>query len=302
MVTDSVVYFGAPGSLVAITWPRGGLAATRIRDTSTFPLGSGGAQVWRMLGGKRIYRLDYSSLDYSTFITLLAYDQGHNGPGPFALVDPGQRNMLTVNQSAATSLTNGADNFTVSGSGGTITSDAVLYHRGPRSLKWSFSITNPSNGATLALDAPEASWSGIPVVLRAHTFSFYARAAAGSGPVSLQAKMAYLTSAGGANGSTTGNLTAATSAAWTQLTVTGTPGASSAFLNCSVVASAGTITSGEAVNLDEFMLNEGSAVDSTWSPGTGVMPVQIVSLADVQPFYSPDHRLAPVLVLQEVGA
>jgi hypothetical protein len=301
-VVDSNIYFGTPGSLITLVNPKGGIAGTRVRDTTVFPLGSGGQQVWKMLGGKRTYRLDYQGLDYASFATLHAYEQGHNGTGPFALLDPGQRNQLTANQSGATSETNDTSNFTVAGSGGTITSDTALFLRGPRSLKWSFSVTNPGNGATLTLNPPATEWVGTPIALRPYTFWAMARAAAGSGPVSFQAKMAYLTAAGGANGSDTGNLTAATSAAWVTISVTGTPPAASAYLNCSLVGSAGTITSGEAVNFDEFMLNEGSTADSVWAPGTGVVPVIFVQLPDQQPFLDPSYRSGPVATLQEVGA
>ncbi len=41
-MTDSNVYFGTPGNLITLVWPRGGITAVRARDTSTFPLASGG--------------------------------------------------------------------------------------------------------------------------------------------------------------------------------------------------------------------------------------------------------------------
>lgn len=299
-MVDTNLYFGTPGTLITLVNPKGGAAATRQRDTTLFPLGSGGALVDRMVGGKRTYTISYENLDYASYATLLAYQQGHNGVGPFALLDPGQRNQLTANQSAATSETNDTSNFTVAGSGGAITSDSTLYLRGPRSLKWSFSVSTPAS-ATLTLNAPAAEFAGIPIVLRPYTFWFYVRAASGSGPVSVQAKMAYLTVSSSANGSDTGNLTAATSAAWTIVSVTGTPGANSAYLNCSVVASAATIASGEAINLDEFMLNEGSTADTSWAPGTGVVPVAFLTLPDQWQFLNSDYRVAPVATLQEVG-
>lgn len=301
-MVDSNVYFGTPGSLITLVNPKGGITATRLRDTTVFPLGSGGQQAWKMLGGKRTYQLSYQGLDYASFAVLHAYEQGHNGPGPFAVLDPGQRNALTANQSGATSETNDTSNFAVAGSGGSIASDTALFLRGPRSLKWSFSVTNPGNGATLTLNPPAAEWVGTPIVLRPMTFWVMARAAAGSGSVSFQAKMAYLTAAGGANGSDTGNLTAATSAAWVAVSVTATPPANSAYLNCSVVGSAATINAGEAVNFDQFMLNEGSTADTTWAPGTGVVPVVFMAMADQQPFLDPAYRVAPVATLQEVGA
>lgn len=301
-MVDSNIYFGTPGNLITLVNPKGGISAQRIRDTATMQLGSGGVSVWKLLGGKRTYQILYQGLDYASFATLLAYEQGHNGTGPFAVLDPGQRNSLTANQSAATSETNDTSNFTVAGSGGTITSDSTLFLRGPRSLKWSWSVTNPSNGATLTLNPPAAEWPGTPVALRPYTFWFYARAAAGSGPVSFQPKVAYLTPASSANGSTTGSLTAATSAAWTLFALTDTPPANTAYANYSVVGSAGTITAGEAVNFDEFQVNEGSAADTTWAPGTAIVPVMFTAMADQQPFLDPQYRSVPVATLQEVGA
>jgi hypothetical protein len=113
--------------------------------------------------------------------------------------------------------------------------------------------------------------------------------------------MQYLSSTGSVLGTGTGNATVAVSGSWTQATVSGTPTTGSAFLNCSIAGSGASIASGEAVFLDQFMLNEGSAADSSWSPGTGVIPVQVLSIADTQPWFYPDFRAGPGLTLQEVG-
>jgi hypothetical protein len=295
---DANIYFGIPGSLLTVPQPRGGISALRSRLATPFQLGSGGQQYWRTLSGKRTYQLGYQSLDYATYVQLHAFDQGHNGVGPFAILDPGQRNQLTANQSAATSLTNGTDNFTVSGSGGSASSDSGAYLRGPRSLKWAFSITNPAS-ALLSLDSPAGEWPGIPVVSRSLCFWCYAKAATGS--VTLQTKLTWLNAAGVVLSTSTSNATAASSGSWTQVSIADSPAVGAAYVNCSVAASGASVTAGEAVYLDEFMLNEGTAPDSAWTAGTGVVPVQVVSLGDTQPWFYPDFRSAPGLVLQEVG-
>lgn len=497
---DTNIYFGTPGALLTIPQPRGGILASRQRLAAPFQLASGGQQYWRSLSGKRTFQLGYESLDSATFAQMLAFDQGHNGFGPFALLDPGQRNLLGPNQSAATSVTNDTTGFTVGaalsdlfgrtvtggwgnadtgqgwttvgGSGsdfavssGTAThslgvinslrrtvvasgiadsdasvtvsipatasgaaidlqlmaryidssnyysggvrfntdgtigirlektvagtgsslgtasvlgftytanqkitirlrvsgstlqlaawyttgaqspfqitvtdtdlsaagaagcrsllltgntntlpfvvsyqnfsvaslqsplgSDSGTARRGPRSLKWLFGA--PSN-LSVSLDSPAGEWPGIPVVNRSYCFSCWAIASGGS--VILQTKMTWLSAAGVVVGTATSNATTAVTGGWTQILVAGTPTAGAAFVNCSVAASGASVTAGEFVNLDQFMLNEGAAPDAAWSPGTGVCPVQVVSLPDQQPWYYPDYRSGATLILQEVG-
>lgn len=107
------MYFGSPGSLIEIPHPRGGVQTTRVRPTSTFQTASGGARTGKTLNGKRRFTLNWRQLWYETYASLTQYDQGHMGPGPFALHDPSQINWLRVNQSSATSLRNDPGEFTL---------------------------------------------------------------------------------------------------------------------------------------------------------------------------------------------
>lgn len=298
-MTDNSIYFGLPGSLTTITWPKGGLANPRTRATSTFTLGSGGQQVWKTLNGKRSYTLNYGALDLATFTQLQAYDQGHMGPGPFVLLDPGQRNQLTANQSSATSLMNSADNFTVAGTGGVLSSSSALVRRGPRSLLWTLSVGNPAT-ATVSLDPPTTDWPGTPVASRQYSFGFWAQTQVDAS-VTLRAVLTWLDAAGNTLSAATGSPTAATTSGWTQITVTGTPPASTAFVNASISASGSTISAGAKVFMDQFQLNEGASVDTSWTPGTGVFPVIPISLSEQQQWMFPDYRVGPVLLLAEVG-
>lgn len=112
-MTDNRIYFGRPGSLLALRSPKGVLEATRQRRTSIFELGAGGYAVDQMVGGARTYTINYEQLTREDFHILQAFRDGHEGPGPFALLDPGQRNMLPANVAAATSVTNGPQGFAV---------------------------------------------------------------------------------------------------------------------------------------------------------------------------------------------
>lgn len=107
------MWFGTPGGLVTIPQPRGGVQTTRIRGASAFTTATGGVRTGKTVDGKRRYTLNWQQLWYETYAAIQAYDQGHNGPGPFCLHDPSQINWLTVNQSASTASRNNTDGFSV---------------------------------------------------------------------------------------------------------------------------------------------------------------------------------------------
>lgn len=113
MAFDTRIWFGRPGALFSIPHPKGTFGATRERLVDMFPLGNGGYRIDQMVGGSRAYVIPYEGLSRETFALLQAFADGHEGPGPFALLDPGQRNMLPANVSAATSVTNGGDQFAI---------------------------------------------------------------------------------------------------------------------------------------------------------------------------------------------
>lgn len=105
-MTDTRMYLGRPGALAAIRSPRGSVSANRQRRINTFELGAGGVSVDEMIGGARTYVIGYDQLTRDDWAVLQAYAEGLEGPGPFAFLDPGQRNMLPANISGATSVTN----------------------------------------------------------------------------------------------------------------------------------------------------------------------------------------------------
>jgi hypothetical protein len=108
-MADNKIYLGRPGAYVTLRAPRGTLESTRARRIATFELGVGGTAVDQMVGGARAYTINYEQLFREDFAVLQAFLDGHEGPGPFVLFDPAQRNMLPANISAATSVTNGID-------------------------------------------------------------------------------------------------------------------------------------------------------------------------------------------------
>jgi hypothetical protein len=290
------MYFGRPGFLFEIQHPRGDATMTRLRGISAFPTAAGGVRTGRLLDGKRTMELRYEQLFYDTFYLIEAIDQGHEGPGPFALIDPARTNYLTVNQSAATSQTNATDNFTIAGSGCTIESNDTVFDRGPRALQWNFTFAASGD---LTLDSPTSDWPGIPVMSGvAITFSAYAKGGGTDAIMSITACLEWLDVNGTTLSTTTGS-TLVTSTSYTVFSVSGTPPASAAYVICHVKTNTG-MSAGSILYLDRFQLQRGSTVTS-WRPGTGVFPVEVVSFVEVWPWQATDYRKGAVLTLQEAG-
>jgi len=137
------MYLGRPGALAAIRSPRGAVESTRVRRTATFELGTGGVSVDQMVGGARTWTINYEQLLYADFVTLQAFLDGHEGPGPFALLDPGHRNMLPANISAATSVTNSVAGVRPVG-GFLVRSVDDDFNRAPAASAWGAATTGQS--------------------------------------------------------------------------------------------------------------------------------------------------------------
>lgn len=299
-VNDLNMYLGTPGRLESIALPKGNIDHTRVRQVDVYALGNGGYRVGKLLGGTRRISINYQRLQYADFLKLEAYEQGHRGPGPFVLLDPGTRNILTVNQSSTTSERNNSNNFTLSGSGGALASVSSIYRRGPRVLSYTASNSNPSASAIL-LDAPAPEWYGFPVhVGRSMVLSAYIRGGGTDGVVSVSASLRWLSEGGSTLSTNTGTVVATTSGSWQQVLVAATPPASAAYVTPIFTAASGA-GAGDIVYFDEMMLHEGLTVDTAWSPGGGILPVVPIALADSWPFQAGQFRERPILILQEVG-
>lgn len=298
MADDLSVYFGRAGQLRRLFDPLGGIVATRNLGTTVFPTGSGGARVSRQLDATRQFSLNYGALGRPNYDWLAAFAEGHFGVGPFVLLDPGRRNLLTSNQSSGTSVSNDTRNFTVSGTGGALSSDATLTTPTPRTLKWTFSTATPAT-AKLVLDKPSSIWPGTPIWARPYTFWCMVLGAGTS--VDFVMTVEILDLAGNVL-STVNSSTITSSVTVWQMVMSralSVP-ANACWLRCSINPTVATIAVNDALFFTSFMLNEGQGPDAQWAPGTGVYPVQIVSLPETYGYGQPDMVVSPTLVLQEV--
>jgi hypothetical protein len=301
MATNTNIYLGRPGALEIIYAPKGNIERTRVRLVDVFGLGGGGYRVSKQLGGARRYQIDYTRLTYETFKTLEAYDQGHNGVGPFVFLDPSQRNILTPNQSSATSERNDTNNFTVSGSGATIASSSTVYRRGPRSLAMTFQFAGTTGG--VACDTPALDWIGFPLVTgRNMCFSAWVLGGGTDGVMTVRATIRVYDITGTLLTTYVDLTTVVTNTStWQQVSVQAyspTAGQVWAIPRLEVISG---VNAGDIIYMDQLNFHEGTTNDTTWSPGTGILPVSVVSLADAWPITAPTYREKPTLILQEVG-
>lgn len=301
MTFDTRIYLGRPGLLAAIGFPRGKVEAPRQRRTSVFELGAGGFAVDQMIGGARTYTISYDQITRESWATLQAFADGHEGPGPFAFLDPGQRDMLPANVSAATSVTNDTVNFAVAGSGCTIASSTAYTDAGPRVLAWTFNNGFPTTASALTIDWPSSVFQyGVPVVSgRALCFSCWVRGGGSDAVVTYTPRIFWRDALGVLTGTaTSGTPVASASGAFAQMFATATPPAGAVYADVDVRHTSG-VSAGSIGYFRRFLLNEGSTPDTVWTPGTGVWPVRVVSLPEAWPYLSPELRTGPVLTLQE---
>lgn len=295
---DSATYFGPAGGVRKLWDPTGGILATRMIDTSVFSNKNGGARVIKSVDGAREYALNYGNLGRANFEWLNMIHQGHLGTGPFILIDPGRRNMLTVNQSSATSQLNSTRGFSIVGSSAAITSDATAgLSSFPKVLKYAFSAATPAQ-AQLLLTKPSAAWYGFPVIQR--SYCFWAMVLGVTGVMDFNLQIRWMNAAGATVSTISSTTTTSSLTLAKKVSVAGVPPATALWAECSLVPVLATIALGEGLYLHSFQLQEGYQPDANWSPGTGIFPVVPTALPEKYGFAEPGMLVGPVLSLQEV--
>jgi hypothetical protein len=300
------IYFGRPGKLVSLPWPKGGIDKPYDRLTFDFVTGSGYHQVSSLSAGSRSYTISWEALHSDNFAKLAQYRTGMNGAGPWTIIDPSAMNLFLPNQSAATGLYNEARDFqTLTGlsNEGSLSSNSdasfIFRAQGSRSLRWLFPVAAATVPVLLASTAYR-SWPGIPAVVGLpYTFSSIMRAdGIVDSAITVGLRLRWLDSTGAQiSESTSGNIPI--TAAWTRLTATGTAPANTYFVEPRWIAVGSTITTGASIYIDEPLLEQDSVVND-WAPGTGVRPVEIVDLGEVVPFEA-RFRTGASMTLRELA-
>lgn len=297
------LYFGRPGSLITMPYPRGDMDRSYERPTFDFATGSGQHMVSSLVGGSRPYTVSWEALHVDTYKRVEQYWTGMMGTGPWVFIDPSMTNMLRPNQSSAGNAYYDTRHWvTAGGSGGTLAtnSNATHIHRpgATRSMQWLFGVA-AAGSPELSFTYPYRSWFGFPVVpTLSYAWSAWLKPdGVVDASITLQMKMQWVDAAGASISDIGDTATAVT--AWTQRSLVGVAPAGAAFVRPRVVATSGTITTGGSVYIDEPMLEQDTVVND-WAPGTGLRPVEILGFNEPVPFAA-RFRKSLALTLRELA-
>lgn len=105
--TFQTVYFGQPGAMTKTPVPDVGITVPLDRAEGIHKLAGGGNTISRARYLRRTYTLEYANRTHDEMDPLLAYYYGTMGPGPFALMIPGWRNLQDIDVSTMGVRTDG---------------------------------------------------------------------------------------------------------------------------------------------------------------------------------------------------
>lgn len=285
------VYFGRPGSLVTLPWPRGDQGSPYDRLTYDFITGAGQHVVSSLVYGSRTFTVNWQALHVDNYALLEQYRVGVNGLGPWAYLDPSRPNLLLPNQSAAGGLTNDASQWkTLTGAANegqlSANSNAAFIHRtrGTRSIRWLFNVA-AATVPVLVFTTPYRNWPGIPVFPGlAYSFASWLRAdGTVDSSITTGLRLRWLDAAGAEVVPESSNGNTAVTATWVRQSVTGNAPSGAAYVEPRYVVTGSSVITGGSLYIDEPLLEQDSVVND-WAPGTGVRPVEIVGLSETVPF------------------
>lgn len=298
------LWFGLPGKLIKLPYPRDGVEKPYERQTFDFVTGSGNHQVSSLSTGSRIFDLKWKALHLDSFSKLDQYRIGANGPGPWILVDPSMPNLCPLNVGSATGLYNNATHFISDGGAqGTVGSNstAAFVHRanGWRSIRWRW-LTTPATTCTLGMAPLYRGWPGQPCVpgLSYAFSSWMTPDTATDASVTVSMRIQWLDSAGSAISEISSGDTAVT--AWQRLSVVGVAPSNAVYMQPRWYAVGSSLVNGTYMYIDEPLLEQDTVVND-WAPSTGIKPLEIVALSDVVPGFASRFRQGVQLQLREMA-
>ena len=143
-------WLGKPGALTQIRMPDAGWSRPSNDDFSVHNL-LDGQSVDRSPYVCRVWQFQHQWLKPDVMSVLMEYATRQRGIGPFILVDPQMKNLLTPNQASGTDALHSSEGFATVSIGDTLDSVTGWAAQGERSLQWSW---NPITGSAGVLRVP----------------------------------------------------------------------------------------------------------------------------------------------------
>ena len=173
----------------------------------------------------RVWRLDWQWISDADRRILHALHTRQFGPGPFVLLDPASRNLLTPNVASGTDARRDTDGFTGTGVD-ELSSSATYSVTGARSLRWR--LISPTETAAVLTLAPRtlSAWA----TPAGHPWSFTCSVRAGAGGATVVPQLRWLDSALAEVSISSGAGVAVSSSGWSTVTVTAAAPAGAAYV------------------------------------------------------------------------
>lgn len=143
-------WLGKPGALTQIRMPDGGIARDGVDNFAVHNL-LDGQSVDRSPYLCRTWTFSHQWLTPDVMSVFMEYATRQRGIGPFILIDPQMKNLLTPNQASGTDALHSSEGFATVSTGDTLTSITGWAGQGERSLQWSWM---PVTGASGVLRVP----------------------------------------------------------------------------------------------------------------------------------------------------
>jgi hypothetical protein len=290
------IYLGPVGNLIALPSIGRGITANMSLPSAVHEIAGtrGGRVVDRVGAAKRTYAMSRDHLSLDELSALEALYLGAYGPGPFVLLEPWRRNLLTANQAAGTDVL--ADTTGFAANAGTITSGTSQADAGLRSVAWAVTAANQQvlTGSSTSLTASDDTVD-IPV-LPATVYSARVRARLSASTGTVRLDMRWHDRAEAFISASTGTATALSTSAFTDCPCTNiTSPAGAALLRLAPINTASGAA--QTIYLDQWQVQQAAALDA-WTVGTGVPRVMFTG--DIGETYSIYPSVSAQFELTEV--
>lgn len=262
------IYLGPVGNLIALPSIGRDIKADLQRPTAVHQIaGTKGGRVVDITGpAKRTYGMEREHLTADELATLEALYLGAYGPGPYVLLDPWRRNLVSANQSSGTDIL--ADTTGFAANAGTITSSTAQADQGLRSLAWAVTAANQQvlTGLSTSVTASDLLVD-IPV-LPATVYSARVRGRLSTSTGTARLDLRWFTAAGVFISESTGTATALATGSFTDMPALNLSSPSTAALLRLKVQNT-VMGAAQTIYLDRWQLQQQATLDA-WTVGTGV--------------------------------
>lgn len=270
--TDSYTpsfWLGKPGALTQIRMADAGIARSLSDHFAVHDLLDGQA-VDRSPYGCRTWTFTHEWLKPDVMSVFMEYATRQRGIGPFILIDPQMKNLLTPNQASGTDALHTTEGFAVSGTGSALSSSTLEQVQGERSLMWT--LTPPVTGSAnvMRVVTPTGLYGFCIPSSKVVAFSGWVKAGSAPDPsVQVSARLVYMNGVGAVQSTVIGPIiiTVTGSSGWQSFCITGIGGT---YIEPQFIVTGGSVSAQAKIHFDQLQLEITDVGTCTqWEYGQG---------------------------------